>query len=256
MSKEIWFDNVTFTYAEGRGGVKNLSLRIRQGEFAVFVGASGAGKSTIVNLLTRFYQPESGQILFDGIDVSQATLKSLRSQIGLVSQEVILFNSSVRENIRMGYQDATDEQIEAAAKAAEIHDFILTLPEGYDTSVGDRGGQLSGGQRQRIALARALVRDPAILILDEATSALDLATEAGIFATLSHIAKERTVILITHRITQALRADVIFVLENGEIVATGKHNDLIKEEGLYSTLWQPNQVVTQVASYLPKSMYS
>jgi ATP-binding cassette subfamily B protein len=218
---EIYFDNVSFNYSPERGGVKNLSLKIRQGDFHVFIGQSGAGKSTIVNLLARFYDPDEGRILFDGIDLRDCTVRSLRSQIGLVSQEVILFNGSVRENIRMGCLEASDEEVEAAAKDAEIHDFILTLPQGYDTPVGERGGQLSGGQRQRIALARALVREPAILILDEATSALDPATEAGILATLMRIAKKCTVIVITHRITQALRADVMFVMENGRLVVSG-----------------------------------
>jgi len=218
---EIYFDNVSFNYSPERGGVKNLSLKIRQGDFHVFIGQSGAGKSTIVNLLARFYDPDEGRILFDGIDLRSCTVSSLRSQIGLVSQEVILFNGSVRENIRMGCLEASDEEVEEAAKSAEIHDFILTLPQGYDTPVGERGGQLSGGQRQRIALARALVREPAILILDEATSALDPATEAGILATLMRIAKKCTVIVITHRITQALRADVMFVMENGRLVVSG-----------------------------------
>jgi ATP-binding cassette, subfamily B, bacterial len=217
---DIYFDDVTFSYSQDRGGVKNLSLKIRQGEFAVFVGKSGAGKSTIVNLLTRFYDPDKGRILFDGIDLRHATVRSLRSQIGLVSQDVILFNCSVRENIRMGYLQATDEQVEAAAKATEIHEFILSLPQGYDTPVGDRGGQLSGGQRQRIALARALVRNPAILILDEATSALDPATEAKILTTIERITKERTVIFITHRMANALRADVTYVMENGSLVVS------------------------------------
>lgn len=220
FSSDINFDDVTFSYSQDRGGVKNLSLKIRQGEFVVFVGQSGAGKSTIVNLLTRFYDPDKGRILFDGIDLRHATVRSLRSQIGLVSQDVILFNCSVRENIRMGYLEATDEQVEAAAKATEIHQFILTLPQGYDTTVGDRGGQLSGGQRQRIALARALVRNPAILILDEATSALDPATEAKILTTIERITKERTVIFITHRMANALRADVTYVMENGSLVVS------------------------------------
>jgi ATP-binding cassette subfamily B protein len=238
FQQEIYFDNVSFSYSKNRSGVENLSLKIRQGDFVVFVGASGAGKSTIVNMLTRFYDPQEGKILFDGVDLRHATVKSLRSQIGLVSQEVILFNCSVRENIRMGFLEATDEQVETAAKAPEIHDFILSLPQGYDTTVGDRGGQLSGGQRQRIALARALVRNPAILILDEATSALDPVTEAEILTTIEQIAKERTIIVITHRLTQALRADVIFVLENGGIVASGSHSDLLAQNGLYSTFWQ------------------
>ena len=221
FQSEIYFDDVTFSYSSDRGGVKNLSLKIRQGDFAVFVGQSGAGKSTIVNLLTRFYDPDKGRILFDGVDLRHATVRSLRSQIGLVSQEVILFNGSVRENIRMGYLEASDEEVEAAAKSAEIHDFILTLPQGYDTPVGDRGGQLSGGQRQRIALARALVREPAILILDEATSALDPATEAGILATIERITQDRTVIFITHRMAHALRADVMFVMDSGCLVVSG-----------------------------------
>ena len=221
FQSDIYFDNVSFSYSSERGGVENLSLKIRQGDFAVFVGQSGAGKSTIVNLLTRFYDPDKGHILFDGVDLRDCTIRSLRSQIGLVSQEVILFNCSVRENIRMGYLEASDEEVEAAAKAAEIHNFILTLPQGYDTPVGDRGGQLSGGQRQRIALARALVRNPAILILDEATSALDPATEAEIMTTLERIAKKCTVIVITHRMAHALRADVMFVMDKGCLVVSG-----------------------------------
>jgi ATP-binding cassette subfamily B protein len=221
FESDIYFDNVTFSYSSDRGGVKNLSLKIRQGDFAVFVGQSGAGKSTIINLLTRFYDPDKGRILFDGVDLRHATVRSLRSQIGLVSQDVVLFNCSVRENIRMGCLTASDEQVEAAARRAEIHDFILTLPQGYDTPVGDRGGQLSGGQRQRIALARALVREPAILILDEATSALDPATEAGILATIERITQDRTVIFITHRMAHALRADVMYVMENGGLVVSG-----------------------------------
>jgi ATP-binding cassette subfamily B protein len=221
FQSDIYFDNVSFSYSKDRGGVKNLSLKIRQGDFAVFVGQSGAGKSTIVNLLTRFYDPDKGRILLDGVDLRDCTIRSLRSQVGLVSQEVILFNGSVRENIRMGYLEASDEEVEAAAKAAEIHNFILTLPQGYDTPVGDRGGQLSGGQRQRIALARALVRNPAILILDEATSALDPATEVEIMTTLERIAKKCTVIVITHKMAHALRADVMFVMDKGCLVVSG-----------------------------------
>ena len=220
FSQEIRFDKVTFNYSSDRKGIDNLSLTIKQGDFVVIVGESGAGKSTIVNLLTRLYDPDKGSILFDGIDLRSCTQKSLREQMGLVSQEVILFNTSIRENIRMGYLEATDEQVETAAKNAEIHEFILTLPQGYDTPVGDRGGQLSGGQRQRIALARALVRNPAILILDEATSALDPATEVEIMNTIDHLAKDRTIIMITHRIAHALRSDRMFVIEKGRIVVS------------------------------------
>ncbi|MEG4453285.1 ABC transporter ATP-binding protein [Microcoleus sp. N9_A1] len=221
FTQEVRFDNVTFKYSSERKGIDNLSLTIKQGDFAVIVGQSGSGKSTIVNLLTRLYDPEQGSILFDGIDLRSCTQKSLRDQMGLVSQDVILFNTSLRENIRMGYLEATDEEVETAAKNAEIHDFILTLPQGYDTPVGDRGGQLSGGQRQRIALARALVRTPAILILDEATSSLDPATEGEILATIERITKERTVIFITHRMAHALRADVMFVMDKGTLVVSG-----------------------------------
>lgn len=238
----IKFNNVTFNYSSERRGINNLSLTINKNDFIVFVGHSGAGKSTIVNLLTRLYDPDQGNIIVDNIDLRSCTQKSLREQIGLVSQEVILFNTSIQENIRMGYLEATDEEVKTAAKDAEIHDFILTLPQGYDTPVGDRGGQLSGGQRQRIALARALVRNPAILILDEATSALDLATEADILNTIDQIAKKCTVIMITHRITHALRANQIFVLENGSIVASGNHKDLLQQNGVYAQLWQQSHL--------------
>jgi ATP-binding cassette subfamily B protein len=220
FSQEILFDNVSFSYSSDRKGFNNLSLTIKKGDFVIFVGHSGAGKSTIVNLITRFYDPDKGSILFDDLDLRSCTQKSLRQQIGLVAEEVILFNTSIRENIRIGYLEATDGQVETAAKNAEIHKFILSLPQGYDTPVGDRGGQLSGGQRQIIALARALVRNPAIWILDEATSALDPATEVDIMNTIEHLTKERTIIIIAHRMAHALRAHKMFVLENGSIVVS------------------------------------
>jgi ATP-binding cassette subfamily B protein len=241
FSQEIQFEHVTFSYTPEQKTLNAVSLRIKKGEFAVFVGPSGAGKSTIVNLLVRFYDPDFGSILLDGVNLRLATQRSLRSQIGFVSQDVILFDYSIRENIRMGYLEADNDQIEAAAKSAEIHDFILTLPQGYDTVVGERGGRLSGGQRQRIALARALVKNPAILILDEATSSLDPISEASILTTLEHIAKELTVIAVTHRLRMAVNADVVFVLENGQIVNIGNHTDLIEQGGLYATLWQQSQ---------------
>ena len=217
----------------------------------VFVGASGAGKSTIINLLSRFYDPQAGHVQFDGISLQSCTLQSLRSQIGFVSQDVILFNCSIRENIRMGCLDATDEQVEAAAKAAEIHEFIVSLPQGYKTKVGDHGGQLSGGQRQRIALARALVRDSAILILDEATSSLDPITEAEILSTLERISSTCTIIVVTHRISQALHANKIFVMKSGQIVETGQHSDLMQQDGLYTQLWQQSYQNSKAPELLP-----
>ncbi len=237
LSQEIRFEKVGFSYAQDRLGLDNVSFSIRKGDFVAFVGPSGSGKSTVINLLTRFYDPTTGIILFDQVDLRQASQRSLRDQIGWVSQDVMLFNASIRENIRLGKLDATDEQVEAAALLAEIHHVVLELPQGYDTLVGERGGQLSGGQRQRIALARALVRDPAILILDEATSALDPITEAGILATLEQVAKNRTVISITHRLALAIRADVIFVFKDGQLVESGNHTDLLQRKSLYTELW-------------------
>jgi ATP-binding cassette, subfamily B, bacterial len=237
LAQEIRFEKVSFSYAQDRLGLDNVSFSIRKGDFVAFVGPSGSGKSTVINLLMRFYDPTTGSILFDQVDLRQASQRSLRDQIGWVSQDVMLFNASIRENIRLGKLDATDDEVEAAALSAEIHNIVLNLPQGYDTLVGERGGQLSGGQRQRIALARALVRDPAILILDEATSALDPITEAGILATLEQVAKNRTVISITHRLALAIRADVIFVFRDGQFIESGNHTDLLQQKSLYTELW-------------------
>jgi ATP-binding cassette, subfamily B, bacterial len=237
LAQEIRFEKVSFSYAQDRLGLDNVSFSIRKGAFVAFVGPSGSGKSTVINLLTRFYDPTTGTVLFDQVDLRQASQRSLRDQIGWVSQDVMLFNASIRENIRLGKLDATDDEVEAAASLAEIHNVVLELPQSYDTLVGERGGQLSGGQRQRIALARALVRDPAILILDEATSALDPITEAGILSTLEQVAKNRTVIAITHRLSLAIRADVIFVFKDGKFVESGNHTDLLQQKSLYAELW-------------------
>jgi ATP-binding cassette, subfamily B, bacterial len=237
LAQEIRFEKVSFSYGQDRLGLNNVSFSIRKGDFVTFVGPSGSGKSTVINLLTRFYDPTTGRVLFDQMDLRQASQRSLRDQIGWVSQDVMLFNASIRENIRLGKLDATDDEVEAAASSAEIHHVVLELPQGYDTLVGEQGSQLSGGQRQRIALARALVRDPAILILDEATSALDPITEAGILSTLEQVAKNRTVIAITHRLSLAIRADVIFVFKDGQFVESGNHTDLLQQKSLYTELW-------------------
>ena len=203
-----------------------------------FVGASGSGKSTVLSLLLRFYDPTEGAVLVDGRDLRQVTQESLRSQIGMVFQESFLFNASILENIRVGWAEATSEQVMEAARDAEIHDFIVSLPRGYHTIVGERGSQLSGGQRQRLAIARALVRDPAILVLDEATSALDYSTEAALNETMLKVAQNRTVITVTHRLSSVVNADHIVVLKEGRLVEEGRHAELLQKDGVYTDLWR------------------
>lgn len=236
--KEISFNNVSFSYVGKETTLHNINLSIKIGESVAFVGPSGSGKSTILNLLTRLYDPDSGAIAIDGYDIQKVTQASLQSHLGIVFQESFLFNTTIRENIRLGNPDATDVEVEAAAEAAEIHHSILNLPQGYDTIVGDRGGKLSGGQRQRIAIARALLRNPAILLLDEATASLDPATEAAINATINRLAKGRTLISVTHRLVSAIAADRIFVLDQGKLVEQGSHQELLQKEGLYYQLWK------------------
>ena len=237
LAKEIRFEDVTFSYSGTQPNLYKVSFTIRQGQSVAFVGLSGSGKSTILNLLMRFYETNEGSILIDGRDLRQFTQASLRSQISTVFQQTFLFNTTIRENIRVGKLDATDAEIEAAAKAAEIHDTILTYPHKYDSLVGERGGQISGGQQQRIALARAILRNPAVLLLDEATSALDSQTESAINATLVKLAKGRTVISATHRLTSVVNSDCIFVLEKGELIEQGTHEELLNLQGMYYWLW-------------------
>ncbi len=212
---EIVFERVSFGYTPEARHLRKLSFRIPQGARVAIVGRSGSGKSTILNLLLRLYEPSEGAITIDGLDLRKVTRESLRSQIGVVFQDSFLFNTSIRENIRLGCPEASDADVEAAARAAEIHDFIAGLPQGYDTNAGERGSLMSGGQRQRICIARALVRDPAILLLDEATSALDPATESAIWATLRRAGQGRTVIFVTHRTAAAADADLVLRLRDG-----------------------------------------
>jgi len=237
LSRAIDFRDVTFGYAPGRANLDHATIEVRKGQFVALVGSSGSGKSTILNLLLRFYDPGSGAITFDDRDLRGATQESLRGQMGIVFQENVLFNISIRENLRLGNPQATDADIEAAARAAEIHEFVINLPEGYDTIAGERGARFSGGQRQRLALARALVRNPRILLLDEATSALDPATESAINDTLLRVARGRTVISVTHRLSTIVHADRIFLLENGRVRETGRHDELLEQNGMYAQLW-------------------
>ena len=240
-NSDIVFDNVSFSYdaSEGKDEVINhLSLTIPAGKTVALVGPSGGGKTTICNLIPRFYEIHSGKITIGGIDISKIRLHSLRRSIGIVSQDVFLFNGTIRENIAYGSPDATDDEIVAAAKSANIHDFIMSLPKGYDTEVGERGVKLSGGQKQRVSIARVFLKNPPILILDEATSALDNATEVQIQSALEELAKGRTVIVVAHRLSTVRNADEIVVITSDGVVERGSHEELLQNEnGIYKMLY-------------------
>ncbi|MBP1588607.1 MAG: ATP-binding cassette domain-containing protein [Kiritimatiellae bacterium] len=236
---EVRFRDITFCYAAGQPNVLDgIELSAHAGQLIAFVGGSGAGKTTLVNLLPRFFDPSSGAVLLDGVDIRAYTLESLRRRIGLVSQDTFLFNDTVAANIAYADPSATRDQIETAAKLAHAHGFIMAMPQGYDTVIAERGVLLSGGQRQRIAIARALLRNPAILILDEATSALDTESERAVQAALEDAMVGRTVFAIAHRLSTIQRADQILVLDKGKIVERGTHDDLLARNGLYRHLYE------------------
>ena len=236
-SREVRFVGVDFSHTRDQPTLRGVDFALPAGGWYALVGTSGCGKSTTLGLLVRLHDPAKGQVQIDGTDIRTYTAASLRAQMGVVLQESFLFNLSVRENIRNGRLDATDADIEAAARAAEIHEGILALPEGYDTLVGERGGRLSGGQRQRVGVARALVRNPRLLLLDEATSALDPQTEAALNATLRRVGKDRTVVSVTHKLDSVVHADRILVFDRGRLLEQGTHAELLSTDGLYAQLW-------------------
>ncbi|MES1026677.1 ABC transporter ATP-binding protein [Gloeocapsa sp. BRSZ] len=243
---EVQFNDIIFAYNSRNDVLKNLSLHVPAGAIVGIVGATGSGKSTLVKLLLRFYEVQSGRILIDGIDIRELSLWDLRQCIGWVSQDVFLFHGTVAENIRYGSFDATREQIILAAKQAEAHEFIEQLPQGYDTIVGERGQKLSGGQRQRLAIARAILKDPPILILDEATSAVDNETEAAIQKSLTKITQNRTTIAIAHRLSTIRHSHCIYVMNRGQIVEQGMHEELLVLDGIYAMLWRVQSGVCEV----------
>jgi ATP-binding cassette, subfamily B, bacterial len=238
ITNDITFDHVTFQYEGALEPVlDNLSLKLKVGKTIAIVGPSGSGKSTLLNLILRLYVPDEGRLTIDGVDIRKVTRESLRSSMAVVFQENMLFNMSIRENIRLGKEGATDQEVEEAARKAEIHRYIMSLPQKYDTPVGERGDTLSGGQRQRIAIARAIIRNPSVLLLDEATSALDQTTEAAINRTLLKLAEGRTMIWSTHRLTSVVDMDEIIVISGGRAIERGTHAELLARNGAYRKLW-------------------
>src|SRR5580704_1536149 len=238
ITNDISFDRVTFQYEGSQAPVlDNLSLKLNVGKSIAIVGPSGSGKSTLLNLILRLYVPDEGRVTIDGVDIRRVTRESLRASMAVVFQENMLFNMSIRENIRLGKEGATDKDVEEAARKAEIHRYIMSLPQKYDTPVGERGDTLSGGQRQRIAIARAIVRNPSVLLLDEATSALDQTTEAAINLTLLKLARGRTMIFSTHRLTSVVDMDEIIVISGGKAIERGTHEKLLAANGMYRKLW-------------------
>ena len=234
---EVRFEHVSFSYGRHASVLKDISFTAQPNQVVALLGLTGSGKSTVVNLIPRFYDPTAGRITIDGVDIRSVTLNSLRGQIGMVLQETTLFAASIRDNLTFGRPDASLPEIEAAARAAQAHDFILRTAHGYDTQVGERGVTLSGGQKQRLAIARALLTDPRILILDDATSSVDSETEHLIQLALERVMQGRTTFVIAHRLSTVQQADLILVLDKGRIAAQGVHTELLKSSALYHSIY-------------------
>lgn len=235
------FKNVCFSYTAGKEILSDVSFTVMPGQTFALVGPSGSGKSTIIRLLFRFYDVQSGCILIDGQDIAKVRQNSLRSYIGVVPQDTVLFNDNIRENIRYGRISASDQEVEEAAVAADIHDKILSLPDGYDTEVGERGLKLSGGEKQRVAIARTILKSPRIILLDEATSALDSQTERNIQASLAKVCANHTTLVVAHRLSTIVSSDQILVLHDGRIAEQGRHEELLAKGGLYAAMWLKQQ---------------
>src|SRR3990170_2124503 len=250
---ELAFENVSFAYDQERPIIRDLTFTVPAGHTVAIVGPSGAGKSTISRLLYRFYELTAGRITIDGQDIAEVTQKSLRAAIGMVPQDTVLFNDTIRYNIRYGRPDASDAEVEAAAKMAQIHKFVLSLPKGYDSMVGERGLKLSGGEKQRVSIARTILKAPPIMVLDEATSALDSFTEQEIQAALRKVSKGRTTLVIAHRLSTVVDADEIIVLDGGKIAERGTHDKLLRKKGIYAAMWNRQREADQARRVLTQA---